>query len=340
MAFRFNAINGALTYPQVGDTTKEDLYAFLINLCYGSGPSLCKVDRVLVGEEKHWDGGRHFHAYVRFDKKPNIRTVGFFDFENNHPNIQSCRSVKDWLKYCIKDDTAPLSNFDYTNAPTKMGMAILAINNGINDPNKSLNDLVDAALTEEPNLLKCTFSVENYIMKRRRLSTRLAPERPIGDFNLDDNALAALMEWKMRMEVIVRGDRRTIKSLWFVGETGWGKTSLARSLGFHWYMQNLWSVDNYSDEDHTYGVLDDIPWDMLKYNYKAVLGRQKDVTFTDKYRSKSTKKGGYPVIVCSNTLPDFTEDERCWLKGNIDFVKLSGPLFECVKECSFELIKL
>lgn len=116
-----------------------------------------------------------------------------------------------------------------------------------------------------------------------------------------------------------RGDRLAIKSIWFCGPSMFGKTCLAESLGQHWYMQNMWNLECLSDNEAVYGVLDDIEWESLQISYKAVLGRQLNVNLTDKYKRKTLYKLGYPVIVCSNELPDFSLTQRTWLRENVLF---------------------
>ena len=86
-------------------------------------------------------------------------------------------------------------------------------------------------------------------------------------------------------------------------------------------------MDKYSDKDGVYGVLDDIPWETLKFNYKSLLGRQKDVTWTDKYRAKKSVRFGYPVVVCTNTVPEFSREEREWLVWNVDFFSIDHVLY-------------
>ena len=122
------------------------------------------------------------------------------------------------------------------------------------------------------------------------------------------------------------GERGNRRSLWMYGPSRMGKTVLARSLGTHWYMGGGWNVDNFDDEAD-YGVLDDLTWDQLKYNYKGMLGLQTDVVVTDKYKKKSNIKGGKPVIVLTNTLPDFNQDEWAWLGANVNFVSIVQALW-------------
>lgn len=115
--------------------------------------------------------------------------------------------------------------------------------------------------------------------------------------------------------------------MWFIGPSRFGKTALARSIGRHWYMQGVWCIDNLSDEEHVYGVLDDIPWESLRFQYRSLLGCQKDVTYTDKYRAKKTFQMGYPVIVCTNELPEFSNEEKNWLRVNVDFYDITERMY-------------
>ena len=146
------------------------------------------------------------------------------------------------------------------------------------------------------------------------------------DFRLSD-ADGIRYEWVAKVELLSLniafppqfGTRdQHAKSLWFYGPTRLGKTQLARSLGKHWYMMAQWNAERL-DGEAQYGVMDDIPWESMKYNYKGMLGLQVDVTVTDKYRKKSVYKGGIPVIVITNELPQFTVEEREWLDGNVEF---------------------
>lgn len=86
-----------------------------------------------------------------------------------------------------------------------------------------------------------------------------------------------------------------------------------------------WSMDCINDSAD-YGVIDDIEWDKLRYNYKAILGLQEDVTLTDKYRPKKTFKLGKPVIVCTNEVPCFTDIEKSWLSVNVAFYLVNSSV--------------
>jgi len=94
--FRLNAYTVFLTYPQSGDTAKDDLMAFLLTV--GRNP-----EYGVVSLERHEDGSPHLHAVFKYKTKLNVRNPKHFDFNGLHPNIQSARKFTDVVKYCKKD---------------------------------------------------------------------------------------------------------------------------------------------------------------------------------------------------------------------------------------------
>ena len=102
--FRFCSQQAFLTYPQASNTTKAHIVDFFKTLCIPSQRSEDKyVERILVAEERHEDGNRHFHAYIKFSTKVDIADERLFDVDGHHPNIQGVRSAKNVLDYCKKD---------------------------------------------------------------------------------------------------------------------------------------------------------------------------------------------------------------------------------------------
>jgi hypothetical protein len=101
-----------LTYSQVGEREKVDLVTFLQDRRY--------VHAFIVGEERHQDGGRHFHAYFVFSKRCDISTT-FFDWDGLHPNIESVRqqlkAAKPVVDYVTKEDQSPILWPSHTTWP-------------------------------------------------------------------------------------------------------------------------------------------------------------------------------------------------------------------------------
>lgn len=324
--YEFNAIKAFLTYAQARPLTKQQVFDHFV--AFDKDHIKCK--KILVAEEAHEDGEPHYHVFIEFSSKLHSRDARVFDIEGKHPNIQACRSPKRTIAYCLKEDETPLANFEYGEKATAVSIAKSCIEEG-----RTTNEIVDAILEEHPDLIRSIPSLHAYIERRVAPSIVHVPERSVDDFSLAAADHQRITDWGARLATMVRGDRTHMRSLWLVGPSGVGKTSLARSIGKHWYMQGLWSIDKYSDDEGVYGVLDDIPWDSLKFNYKSLLGRQKDVTWTDKYRPKKSVKFGYPVIVCTNEAPEFNRAEREWMLWNVDFYYVGHVLYDNEGETEF-----
>lgn len=109
-SFRFNAEKVFLTYSQ----TKKNMTPqwLLKNMQAKAG-----VSEYLISQESHKDGGKHLHAYFKFDKKLDTRSVTFFDVEyyrrGYHPNIQKPKSLFKLYDY-IKKDKQYITNIDET----------------------------------------------------------------------------------------------------------------------------------------------------------------------------------------------------------------------------------
>lgn len=319
-SFRFQAIHVALTYPQCG-LTKDQAYDHLITLRAGS----ISVSRLLISQETHEDGSPHLHGYIQFTGKPNIRNERFFDIEGHHPNIQPCRSPRTWIKYCTKTDHQPKSNFEWQSTrPVEQALRILRESN---QEHRSVNDIVDKALDLDPGLIRCYTQLRSYVQDRHVQSNVSLPEYQLTTFSLTAADLGRMSGFQELLRSHRPGDRTHLQSMWFVGASRLGKTSLARSIGRHYYIGGTWNVDKINEEAQ-YGVIDDLPWEELawKDNYKKILGLQKDFTLTDKYRHKKEFKLGIPTIICTNELPPFTPSQRDWLSINVLFFRIVSSL--------------
>ena len=60
-------------------------------------------DRYAIGREKHENGKYHFHVYLEWDKKIDIKNERAFDIKGVHPNIIVPKMNKAWRKYCTKE---------------------------------------------------------------------------------------------------------------------------------------------------------------------------------------------------------------------------------------------
>ncbi len=82
--FDFNRKAGLLTWAQIGnDFTKEGLKEFMLT----SGGNM-PIDKMVIAEEKHSDGGRHIHCAFKLKKKTHIRDAArVWDYKGIHPNL-------------------------------------------------------------------------------------------------------------------------------------------------------------------------------------------------------------------------------------------------------------
>lgn len=98
--FRIQGCHFALTYSNVQQQgwtsfTKEELATHLLSLG-GTYTLVCK--------EQHENNEDHFHAYLRFKKKRDIRNSNYFDYNNVHPKIEIAKQGgAAWIQYCKKD---------------------------------------------------------------------------------------------------------------------------------------------------------------------------------------------------------------------------------------------
>jgi hypothetical protein len=324
MSFRFYSTRAFLTYPQAAAIpSKEFLHDFLMAL---------GATKVLVARELHQGGGVHYHACAEWTARFSSRDERVFDVAGCHPNIQRPRSFKSVLVYVVKGG-------DYVNTGFVLDEA-RSIVQTCRDASTAHSNVEDATIEVITTLgdpaLKLLSQIRGFLGLLMRERAAYAP----------------LHVWPEEFRLVFGGFRRTwvpaiekfyanielpapigtrdefAKSLWIYGPSRMGKTHLARSLGRHWYMQSQWNAERL-DASASYGVMDDIPWVAMQFNYKGMLGCQMDVTVTDKYRHKSVYRGGIPVVVVTNALPEFTDEEDAWLRANVDFVEIAEPVWNC-----------
>lgn len=316
--FRFQGKTAFLTYAQAERIEgKQTLFEFL----QGCG----QPTKIIVAQELHQDGGVHYHAVLYWPTKRDIRDVRYFDFMGHHPNLAIVQDRKAVLRYVTKDG-------DFTN----VGWAL---------PNAEREDVFTAMMEEMEGGTDPTEVIRATIVRTGSAGLRMYSQvagfvdrvmvpakvyQPLRNWPLEfavtePGLTLALLQFVEDVSVGF-GDRGTRKSLWLYGGSRMGKTDLARSLGVHWYMNGAWNVEGYSDAA-TYGILDDIEWPSLQRYYKGLLGLQKHVTVTDKYKPKKTIMGGKPVLVLSNALPVFTVEEALWLDVNVNFVRVNERVY-------------
>lgn len=318
MAFRFQGKYAFLTYAQADGLSKDAIIWALRD-------KVPSPEAWAVGEEEHQDGGKHFHAILRYAERVDIRDARFWDVEGFHPNIQSARGWKQVLQYCIKGG-------DYISDGFEVGQVKVDIFTVVKEEvarDGTVTECITAIMERTGTAgLRLYNQIQGYVERvKKPLAVHQIKKYYPDDFLAVDDVLGGHLHKFLTDMAMGPGMRGNRKSLWIYGPSRMGKTVLARSLGSHWYMMGAWNVECYDDRAD-YGVMDDIDWDNLKRYYKGIMGLQQDVTVTDKYKKKSVINGGRPVIMVSNALPTFTVDEAAWLERNVSFHYVGTPVFD------------
>lgn len=316
--FRLQGKHIFLTYPRADRVESKNL---LLSFLRDKVPTPIKW---AIAEERHQDGGVHYHVLLGYQHRVDIRDHAFFDYMGHHPNIQTARNHKQVLTYVLKEDQHPLvSGFEQVLDEDIYKVVREEIGNH-NNATQALQVIIDRTGSKGLRLYNNIAAYVDRVMKPS------AVHEPIYDwplsFPVTDVFLDNIVDKFLQDMWAGAGPRGNRKSLWLYGASRLGKTMLARSLGQHWYMNGAWNVDCYDDRA-LYGVLDDIPWESMQRYYKGLLGLQQDVTVTDKYKKKSVIKHGRPVIVLTNTLPTFSVEEATWLEANVTFHAITARLY-------------
>lgn len=106
--FQLNSSKLFLTYPEADPCTLQQIYYDLTEKFEHS--------KLLVAEERHQNGNLHFHCYIELQSALRTTDPRFADLKRPdgtvlHGNYQGCRSAKNVVKYCTKEDNF-LSTFD------------------------------------------------------------------------------------------------------------------------------------------------------------------------------------------------------------------------------------
>lgn len=292
--FQLRAKNVSLTYPQC-NLDKRDVFDRLHALIGNN------LSGLLVAVERHADGNPHLHCFIRGYNAISTRDSRFFDLDGYHPNVQSCRSQRSWIRYCLKEDPEPLTKGldltlygDRENTSTLVARRLLA------------GDPVHSLLQEYPGFFMCNlrkaFDFESYASRSRLLGAK-------SDFNLvslvphNDDGNIQLAHWltsNLRQERPLR-----TKQLWLYGPPGSGKTSLVMALEaylhVYWVCQDM---DFYDGFDDSYDL---IVYDEMKSQKKlthlnnVITGAP---TRLNVKGSTSYKTKNMPVIFLSNVHPE------------------------------------
>lgn len=319
--FKVSAKGFFLTFPQAAGIDLEQLFLHFRDNWIHQASGKKPID-VVVARELHEDGQPHFHCFLRFDQQVDILSQNAFDFNGKHPNIQSARSSKNVIKYCTKEGDFKST---FTIKVKKTTPQILEESTNTRDfINKMLH--VGDGWSNARSYISLKKMADDHFAEKNAVSKVSDPQFDITTFiNIPDEVTEFLHSIRERQP----GGCDRVKSLWLWGESRLGKTALAKSLGKHTRIANVWNFEFVDSSGQAqYIVLDDIAWESWKYMFKTILGCQQDVMFSGKYKKPTSFRFGIPCIVLSNELPEFTRDELTWFNKNVIFVHISQPLSE------------
>lgn len=256
------------------------------------------------------------HALIAWEERFNSRDVRVFDVGGNHPHIGDCKPSQNRLdtiyNYVIKD-----GNWWGADAPPQRG-----------DTASAWANLVDA--TDRASFMK---EVREEFPRETILSwpaiklyaadhfpSHLGP----GSFREFNPELIprALTQWYD----VDRTSPDRPKSLCIISPSRYGKTEWAVSTCRDYaYMNGEWDRGQISPE-HRGCILDDIPTRYLLTSLKPLIGAQKRVTITGKYRGQDTIAWGFPCIILLNELPEEIAGNAWWM-ANVNVVILNEKLY-------------
>jgi len=140
MPFQLNSSRLFLTYPECS-IKKEDALKLLTEKGLG-------IEEYIIAEELHQNGNKHLHVFLKLSTSFRTRDQRFFDLNGFHGNYQGCRSEKNVIKYCSKEEDY-ISNFDLNERINKKASHKKIYGTKLIHRQNSLVELVD----ENPELL-------------------------------------------------------------------------------------------------------------------------------------------------------------------------------------------
>lgn len=222
------------------------------------------VHQCIVSEEKHEDGSPHLHAYLTFEKAKRISRADYFDLGNPenpdqvfHPNIQTCKNMKECIKYITKDDKEPAQhNIDYKQILAGKSSKFAIIARQVMD-GKSMLEIND---TDPGFVLQHKRKLEEYqtwvVMKKPRLDLLPWQPVPVPAFGPDRQ----LAEW-LNSNIFHPGRPLKARQLYLYSPPNCGKTTLITWLSRFcriYYMPLLEDFyDFYDDDSYDLVVIDE-----------------------------------------------------------------------------------
>jgi len=209
-SFRLNAIKAGFTYSapvNADDNPIQNCNELLDFFTEASGK--IAIAEYLISCERHESGKKHFHAYIKWERRVDYSSSTHFDFKGIHPNIKT-GIKKAWENYVAKDGDY-ITNY-YIPKVTKYTEALKA---------STVAEALSIIATHHPR---------DYVLNRSRIAENLESHHR----SLTTPTTTSLhCQWSeygdsVRERILTSWTERTIV---LSGPTCLGKTSLALSMG-------------------------------------------------------------------------------------------------------------
>ncbi len=173
-----------------------------------------------IAEETHADGGKHFHAYLKYDRNVNTHNAFYFDHLGYHPNWTGVRQklggVSGWIRYLLKEDEHPLTS--YTSDDIK---AFLEGKSGKRNRDTAFHEALDLDTADLAYVHLLTVEPAHTITNSERIMKGLEDA-----YNRKITSRAFVYPGPIR---IPDGWNPATHSLLIFGDAGLGKTQWAKS---------------------------------------------------------------------------------------------------------------
>ncbi|GES76336.1 rep protein [Rhizophagus clarus] len=224
------------------------------------------VESYVVATELHEDGTPHIHCYLSLSGKVDKRSANCFDLvdsggERYHGNYQSARDAL-MLSHIVEREEIMSKEVSTPWYEDLLGQLW------------SVMGYADHRFAPVPRVFESPYLAGSFVVPQ------------------------VLVVW-IQVNIVSRPGRPM--SLVLIGHSRTGKSSWARSLGPHIYMQKRINWDKWNDEA-SYVFLDDVPRDeLVRYNnWKVLMGAQEEYEVRQSYGRVKTINGGIPCIFCLN----------------------------------------
>jgi hypothetical protein len=254
--FRLRGKKLLLTYSQLNVNLLEDVRKLILDQLEKKVP---KIIQYIIAEEKHQDGGIHYHIYLEFNTRAELYGANCLDLQfdgiNYHGNYETVRK-KDWaIRYIIKDKNfiaePPLNVIDgELYLDFKEYLTKLYEKAGINE--------IKNYLISNPLLMSKGGSS---VLKHLQEIDKLKFEKMIKQH--EDNSIIPIENFNIPKELLEWFITGCVETLIINGLSGMGKTELIKSFlkskGIEFLLiRNVHGLRDYNPQVHKAVIFDDI----------------------------------------------------------------------------------